>query len=186
MKRASLVFAAALLAMTLLAATISIVGAQNRLPLRQATAASAPDSQSAAVSNGPGIQHTERISIPYGITDTLPLRNGGQEVLVIGHGSCTAGETVTIMLTVTHSATALTATGQLTEPCAGEETLQIWSTVATATTSPLPAGQAEVCGLATTYEGETQTDSYAWCRPDVTLAWLYYLPLLAGGELDNG
>ncbi len=132
-----------------------------------------------------GIQNTERISIPFGITHTLPLRDGGQAVVVIGHGSCTAGETVTLFVTVTHGATGATAMGQTTESCSGEETLQVWSLTAAASGPALEAGQAEVCGLAMSYAGDVQTDSYAWCRPDVTLAWLHYLPLIVV-EADNG
>jgi hypothetical protein len=58
-----------------------------------------------------------------------------------------------------------------------EDTLQIWSLTATTAGVALQAGQAEVCGLAMTFEDSSVTDTYEWCRLDVSLAWPIYLPL---------
>lgn len=188
MKRVYLVIIAALFAAVFIVATISLARAQGISQNGGERAVQEGDGSGGVVvgQSGPGINHTERISIPFGIADVLPLRQSGQQVVVIGHGSCTAGEMVTVLFTVTHSATSQTATGQMTEACAGEAHLQIWSGTATATGAALPAGAAQVDGLATTYAAGVATDSFLWSRPDVTLAWFNYLPIIAGEALDNG
>ena len=181
MKRAYLAIFAMTLATTVLLATISLASAQFDVQAQRVNSDGARSGMTEGAlqsdGDGPAIQNTERISIPFGITDTLPLRDNGQSVVVIGHGSCTAGETVAVAITVTQSATGASATGQTVQSCAGEETLQVWSLIATTGGYPLQAGQAEVCGLATSYAGDVATDTFAWCRPDVTLAWPHYLPV---------
>ena len=181
MKRAYLAIFAMTLATTVLLATISLASAQFDVQAQSVNSDGARSGMTEGAlqsdGDGPAIQNTERISIPFGITDTLPLRDNGQSVVVIGHGSCTAGETVAVAITVTQSATGASATGQTVQNCAGEETLQVWSLLAMTTGVALQAGQAEVCGVATTSAGGSVTDTFDWCRPDVMLAWPHYLPV---------
>ena len=123
-----------------------------------------------------GIQATGRISIPFGIAPTLPLFDDGEKVLVSGHGGCTAGETVSVVISVTQT-TGASAVGQTDEICTG--VLQQWNLMATATAATnLEATEAEACGVAVTRSDGSVTDSFDWCR-DVALASLhYYLPII--------
>ncbi|HEX6386900.1 MAG TPA: hypothetical protein VF177_19740 [Anaerolineae bacterium] len=122
-----------------------------------------------------GIQATERISIPYGIAPILPLYDGGEKVIVSGHGGCTAGETVTVAVTLTQT-TGASAEGQTEQICTGM--LQHWSLTATATATNLEATEAEACGVAVTRSDGVVTDTFDWCR-DVTLTSLHtYLPII--------
>jgi hypothetical protein len=132
MKRAAVAFVAVTLAAFMVLATNSLVQAQgNRQAQEEVTARSGAAfggrAQVASYSDGhmPDVQATERISIPYGIAPTLGLRDNGQGVVVNGHGSCTAGETVTVAISVTQSATGAVATGQTEQDCTGEATLQL-------------------------------------------------------------
>jgi hypothetical protein len=127
----------------------------------------------------PDIQATYRISIPYGIASPLPLSSDGQNVVVTGHGSCTAGEQVTVVVTVTQSTTGASGTGQVQQTCAGESQLQYWTAIVTADTSAsFEAGSAHAFGLATTRSDGDVTDSFEWDR-DLTLTdWFINLPLV--------
>ena len=122
------------------------------------------------------IQATRRISIPFGIAPTLLLYDDGEKVLVNGHGGCTAGETVSVVITVTQT-TGTSAVGQTDEICTG--LLQQWHLTAAVTAgAELEATEAEACGVAVTHLDGYVTDSFEWCR-DVELAWPhYYLPII--------
>jgi hypothetical protein len=122
----------------------------------------------------PGIRASRRISIPYGFAHVLPLRNGGQEVLVSGHGSCTLGETFTVAVTVT-DVLSTTAHGNVNDDCAGEATLLQWHLTATADSDPLAVGDGEVCGFVQTFDTYGATDSQQWCV-DVRLGDYQFLP----------
>ena len=130
---------------------------------------------------GPSIRSTELISIPYGIGATLSLLDNGEGVLVSGHGGCTAGETVTIVISVTQPYGA-TAVGQKDQTCTGERQTW-WLRAETTTMAQLTAGPAEACGLATARDAEGVTGTDDWCRPDgATLAWFTYLPTVVQDE----
>lgn len=126
----------------------------------------------------PAIRPSLRISIPFGFASILPLRAGGQEVLVSGHGSCTAGETFTVAVTVTHAATGYAAQGDVAEACAGEDTLQSWELTATADGAALPRGAAEICGFVRAWDGDAVTGEQTWCV-DVRLGDYAFLPMVA-------
>lgn len=120
------------------------------------------------------IQFTERISIPFGIAPVLSIHDVGEKVVVNGHGGCTAGEVVTVAISVTQ-ATGPAAVGQTDQNCTGE--LQQWTVLATVNTETnLAPGNAEACGVATTRSDGKVTDTFAWCR-DVVLGRPTYLPL---------
>jgi hypothetical protein len=123
----------------------------------------------------PALRAPERISIPYGFADHLPLA-AGTIVTASGHGGCTEGEVVTIDVTITQTIGGPAATGQTEQTCTGE--LQTWDVVATAAPGAgLVDGPATACGLATTRDQYgAETDTYAWCKA-VTLNWQLYLPL---------
>lgn len=127
--------------------------------------------------NNLSIHSTQRISIPYGFDTPLPVIDAGRKVVVSGHGGCTAGEQVTVAITVTQASGGAVATGQKEQVCSGE--LQTWSGIATAVSSSSFAnGPAESCGLATTRDNGYVTDTFAWCK-DVDLVALtqeIYLP----------
>jgi hypothetical protein len=130
-----------------------------------------------------GIQSTSRISIPYGITTPLMLRTNGQSILVAGHGGCTAGQQVTVQVTLFQTATAALATGQTQDVCTG--VLQHWSSTAVALSDTVfIAAPAQACGVAETRDGETSTDRFEWCR-DVDLVYGIYLPLVIHPPLQR-
>ncbi|MGD2048721.1 MAG: hypothetical protein PVH03_04465 [Chloroflexota bacterium] len=119
------------------------------------------------VDRSPSIQATYRISIPYGFDTPLPVLADGREVVASGHGACTAGEQVTVAITVTQTTSGAVATGENQHTCTGQ--LQNWSSVVTVdTTSSLTAGPAEACGFATARDGMDITDTFEWCK-DVDL-----------------
>ena len=120
------------------------------------------------------IQATKRISIPFGIAPILPLHDSGEEVLVNGHGGCTAGQTVSVVVTVTQT-TGASAVGQTEETCTG--ILQHWSLTATAATNLQPT-EAEACGVAVTRSDGSVTDSFDWCRDVVLTLHRHHLPII--------
>lgn len=122
------------------------------------------------------IRATSRISIPFGITPILSLHDGGEKVVVNGHGGCTADEMVSVVISVTQT-TGATAVGQTEETCTG--LLQHWTLTAATTTTPnLDAAEAEACGRAVTRSDGVVTDSFDWCR-DVALTFHYNtLPII--------
>ncbi len=137
-----------------------------------------PQKQTVAESGMPVIQSSRRISIPFGFASPLPLLDNGQAVQVMGHGSCTLGQTFTVAVTVTHTASGASAHGNLVdEPCAGEANLQIWQLTATADSYPLTMGPGETCGLVQTFDGKTVTGEQNWCV-DILLGDYVYLPVV--------
>jgi hypothetical protein len=133
------------------------------------------------------IRAPQRISIPFGIAPILPLINEGREVIVSGHGGCSAEETVTIAISITQPLYGAVATGEIVEDCTGAEAQ--WQLTATAvTTASLVAGPAEACGTATTYLGDEPTDTDSWCRDEPALLVAFehhlYLPLIAREAVD--
>lgn len=163
-------------------------------PLRDAAAfASSPDHQTGpatadaapvgvnALNNTPPIRATYRISIPYGFDSPLPVLAAGRDVVTSGHGGCTAGQQVTVAITVTQTTSGAQGTGDMQQACTGA--LQRWNAVATAnTTSAFSDGAAEACGFATTRDGDGYvTDTFEWCKDVelVTLEEQVYLPLIA-------
>lgn len=141
-----------------------------------------PGAQPVAINtlnSAPPIRVTSLISIPYGFDTPLPIMEAGREVVASGHGGCTAGEQVTVAITITQSTSGAMATGETDDTCNGE--LQFWNALAsTVTTSDFTADAAEACGLATTSDDGYVTDTYAWCR-DVDLIavdpWIF-LPIV--------
>jgi hypothetical protein len=152
----------------------------KRTPPAAADLSSGPETTAVSADPylAPAIRPSLRFSIPFGFASILPLRAGGQEVLVSGHGSCTEGETFTVAVTVTHQATGYAAHGDVAEACAGEAVLQTWGLTATAAGAALPRGAAETCGFAQTGDGETITDEKTWCV-DVRLGDYAFLPMVA-------
>ena len=129
--------------------------------------------------NAPPLRASLRISIPYGFDSPRPVINSGREVAASGHGGCTAGEQVTVAVTLTQTISGAEATGETMQVCTGEE--QNWSAIATVhTISSLTAGMAEACGLATTRDNGSVTDTFDWCV-DVDLVEAdvsTYLPII--------
>jgi hypothetical protein len=106
------------------------------------------------------------ISVPFGIQDSLGLV-GDQEVLVEGHGNCTAdGNTFSLHTTVTQGTAK--AKGNIQGVCQGGEGF-MWS--ASATTNPaktLQPGDAQACGMAIIHTDQKGAIVKKWCK-DVTL-----------------
>lgn len=129
------------------------------------------------VDNGPIIQATERISIPFGFNPALPLMNNGALVTAVGQGGCTAGEAVTIVFTVTQPSTSESVNGVWNGVCTGER--QTWRETPAAT--PLPSfspGTAEACAYAET-EGESGvSDTQTWCDDVILTPHWVYLPVV--------
>lgn len=181
-KRFALLSAAfiAALAATLLFAGLSRAGAPA--PARTVSAAPA-DHQSPMLD----IRAPQRISIPYGIAPILPLLGEGRDVVVYGHGGCTAEETVTIAISITQPVYGAVALGEIVEECTGA--LDHWQLTATAvTTASLTPGPAEACGTATTRLDDEVTDVMSWCRAEpaqlVEFTHHLHLPLLARSAVE--
>jgi hypothetical protein len=140
-------------------------------------AALAPPFPAHPVAPAQPLQPTRAISVPFGFDPPLVLSSTGERISVIGHGGCTAGQTVTIAVTLTQSLTGAQAPGQTEETCTGE--LQYWTLdVSTQGSSPFAATEvAQACGLATTRDNGSVTDSLEWCRA-VDLVLRSYLPLI--------
>lgn len=137
------------------------------------------------VKDAPALRTTRRISIPYGFRPALPILAAGSQVETTGHGGCTAGEQVTVAITITQPASGAVATGENEHTCTGQ--LQIWRSVLTADTpTPFEEEAAEACGLATSRDGADITDTYAWCRDVVLVVFDHhlYLPLSVQGEAE--
>ncbi len=114
----------------------------------------------------PTILARRLISIPFGIQDSLGLV-GDQEVLVEGHGNCTAdGETYSLRTTVTQGTAK--AKGNIQGVCQGGEGF-LWSV--SANTNPaktLQPGDAQACGMAIVHTDHKGAIVKKWCK-DVTL-----------------
>lgn len=111
------------------------------------------------------------ISIPFGIADVLHLSDDHERITVIGHGSCTQGEEVTVSVTITQTGSTAMGSGQTQQPCSGESQLQYWLLEAISTGTPdFAEGAATACGEAVTRDSEgTVTDTYEWCK-EMTLS----------------
>lgn len=144
---------------------------ENRMAAEGRTAQAVPG-------DGPVIQATERISIPYGFDPTLPLSNDGDSIVASGVGACTDGEDITIAFTVTQSTSGATATGAWNGDCTGE--LQTWTGEATlATSSPtFTGGEAEACASAETRDTGSVTDTQDWCDPVVLTTETVFVPVV--------
>lgn len=117
------------------------------------------------------------ISVPYGFSTPLFLNAERETVAIVGPGACTAGQQVTIDVTITQMQSAATATGQTQALCTGESD-QGWSGSAHVTSGALlQPGPAQACGVATTSTEQGVTDQMQWCR-EVRLAGGIYLPLI--------
>lgn len=126
--------------------------------------------------NGTLIRSTRRISIPYGFDSPLPLDLAEQRIRASGEGACTAGEDVTIAVTITQAATGATAVGETVASCTGQ--VQRWSAIAAVQSgAAIAPGTAEACGVATTRQEGEVTDTFEWCR-DVALHVRVYLPVV--------
>ena len=127
---------------------------------------------------GPGIQATERISIPFGFDAGLAMMDDGAAVVASGVGGCTDGESITIVFSVTQAASSATVTGLWNGQCSGQ--LQTWTKAATATPSPnFAVGPAEACAFAETRDGENSvTDTQEWCDDVILTSPAAYLPAI--------
>lgn len=158
---------------SMLTRTLIVAGAAIALLLVglsqvQAEQQGLPAREEIAQTDGPGIQATERISIPYGFSGDLLLGFNNAVVVASGEGACSDGETITIAYTVTQVASSTAATGVWNGDCTGD--LQTWTSAANATPGPnFTAGPAEACAFAQTFDDQDEaTDSQDWCDP-VTL-----------------
>lgn len=158
----TLVIAAAGLALLL-------VGLSQANAVEEGADAGERSAQTEAGDDGPIVQATERISIPYGFSPALPLRLDDGSVVATGEGACTADNDITIVFTVTQPSTGESVSGVWNGTCTGD--LQTWTNSATATPSPnFTAGDAEACASAETRDDEDNvTDTQEWCD-DVSLA----------------
>lgn len=124
------------------------------------------------------IRSTRLISIPYGFDTPLPLDVTRQQVRAAGEGACTAGETVTVAVTISQTSTGANAVGEQVLTCTGQ--VQRWWAITTVPSGPaLELGTAEACGVATTRQNGAVTDTFDWCR-EVVLNTEVYLPLVVG------
>jgi hypothetical protein len=106
------------------------------------------------------------ISVPFGIQSSLDLLNE-KDVMVTGHGSCSAeGEMYKLGTTVTQGTAK--AKGYLQGLCQGTEMFN-WSTVAKANPSKnFKPGAAEACGMVIIYNHQDGANVKKWCK-EVTL-----------------
>ena len=154
-----------------------VVGLSQADAIGVGVAAGEMTAQTEPGDEGPIIQATERISIPFGFSAGLPLSNDGASVVALGEGGCTDGETITIAFTITQASSGGTVTGLWNGDCSGE--LQTWTKVATATPSPnFTAGPAVACAFAETFADGSVTDTQDWCDDVVLASPRNYLPII--------
>jgi hypothetical protein len=123
---------------------------------------------------------TRAISIPFGFNSPLILDVEQQTVAVSGPGACTVGQQVTLEVSIYQEQSGAMAEGQTEMACTGAS--GGWIITAMRRPGPLLAtGPARACGVATTRDGETETDRQEWCR-DLTLYIALYLPLIQTSE----
>lgn len=135
----------------------------------------APSKLAESDPGGAIIQATERISIPYGFLDSLPLTADHASVKVSGQGACTAEESITIAFTVTQSTSGASVTGLWNGDCTGAR--QTWNNTPTATPGPnFTAGAAEACAFAETQENGSVIDTQDWCDDVFLTAYSVFLP----------
>lgn len=162
----SFVFAVAAFALLL-------VGLKEASALGQGVAVHERGMQTEPEGDGPIVQVTERISIPFGFDAALQLAGDGSIAAVSGQGACTAGDSITITFVVTQTSSGATATGVWNGTCTGQ--LQTWTQAPTATPSPnFDAGEAVACATAETLGDEPDTQE--WCDPVFVAPHTVYLP----------
>lgn len=92
------------------------------------------------------------------------LRADGERVRVTGPIGCSAGERVSIGVTVTQGATEAPARRRWTARCTGE--LQHWQVRASARRGTrFEVGRGKVCAVARTRSASYVTDTHKWCEP---------------------
>lgn len=150
-----------------------LVGLREASALGQETPADESGMQTQPEGDGPIIQVTERISIPYGFDAALPLASDGSIAAVSGEGACTAGDSITITFVVTQTTSAASANGVWNGTCTGQ--LQRWIQTPTATPGPnFNAGEAVACATAQTVGDEPDTQE--WCNTVFLAPYHNYLP----------
>lgn len=155
-----------------------IVGLREANALGQGVTVGPEGNQAEPAGDGPIVQATERISIPFGFDAALPLADDGSLLVVSGQGACTAEEDATIVFTVTQSSSGAIATGVWNGTCTGQ--LQTWTQAPTATPSPnFEAGEAEACADIVTRDSDEVTDIDKWCNSVFLASDHVYLPFVA-------
>lgn len=150
-----------------------LVGLREASALAQGVVAHEKGVQAKPDGDGPIVQVTERITIPYGFDAALPLAADGSIAAVSGQGACTAGDTITITFVVTQTSGGPSANGVWNGECMGQ--LQRWIQAPTATPSPnFDAGEAVACATAVTSADEP--DLQEWCDPVFLMPYHNYLP----------
>lgn len=168
-----------MLARTLIVAVVAIALLLVGLSQVQAEQPGVNGGDGIAQTDGPGIQATERISIPYGFNGDLLLGFNNAAVVASGEGACDDGETITIAYTVTQAASSTTAMGVWNGDCTGG--VQTWTSAANATPGyNFTAGPAEACAFAETFDAQDKvTDSQDWCNPvTLTTTQSVFLPYI--------
>lgn len=109
------------------------------------------------------IQAAPAISIPFDITDTLPLGEDGREVLVTGHGEGAWPGVFEVEVTIIQGSTQAVAYGEARGHLSGEGVRVKWRTLAEALGSePFKAQSAHVYAKATVFDPPGRTTVYEW------------------------
>lgn len=150
-----------------------LVGLREASALAQGVVAHERGMQTEPEGDGPIVQVTERISIPFGFDGALRLANDGSIAAVSGQGACTAGDSITITFVVTQTSSGAIANGVWNGECTGQR--QTWTQAPTATPSPnFDSGEAVACATAQTLGDEPDTQE--WCDPVFLAPYTVYLP----------
>lgn len=176
MKRPRFLLIAAALLVALLAIYQTGRAAQSHAVVPR-PAAPATQAQSDAGEDGlPDIQAPQLISIPYGFDSPLGLVDDGEAIRVSGFGGCTAGQDVTVAMTITQSSTGAMASGEWNGTCTGQN--QTWRQVIFAAGSPaFETGDADATGFTTTRDDGAITGTDIW-TPTVQLVEPLHLPTI--------
>lgn len=151
-----------------------LVGLRQASAVEQGSAAGDRSIQTEPDGDGPIVQATERISIPFGFNEALPL-TGDALAVASGKGACTAGEEITISFTVAQTSTGAIATGEWNGDCTGA--LQTWTQAPSATPSPnFDDGEALACAIAETRDDDGVSDTQDWCDPVFLASYNNFLP----------
>lgn len=169
-------FIARSLLISVAAIALLLVGLREASAIPEGVAVRQDSNQAEPAGDGPIVQVTERISIPFGFNAALPLAADSSLATVTGQGLCTADEEVTITFTVTQPSSGASANGVWNGICTG--LLQTWIQAPTATPSPnFESGEAEACAFAETRSDEL-TDTQDWCDPVFLASHQNFLPLI--------
>jgi hypothetical protein len=105
------------------------------------------------------------ISIPFGISESAELLEGGQVVRVTGHGECPEGsETFRLRVQIGQQDIPAPGTGFIEGTCPSGELITWVADVTAPEAFTFEPGPAEVCGKAVIHRSREGAFTFDWCK----------------------